>query len=107
MMDSLGDAKWFSSMDLTSRYWQIGMHPDSIAKTAFISREGLYEFNVMPFGLCNAPATFQRAMDTILGNYNWIFAMVYIDDLNVYSRNFAEHIQHLRLVFQRIREAGL
>ena len=107
MMDALGEAKWFSSMDLTSGYWQVGMHPESIQKTAFISREGLYEFNVMPFGLCNAPATFQRAMDNMLGDYNWKFAMVYIDDINVFSRTFEEHIQHLQLIFQRIREAGL
>jgi hypothetical protein len=86
MMDNLGDAKWFSSMDLTSGYWQIGMDPSSMEKTAFISREGLYEFKVMPFGLCNAPATFQRAMDSILDEYNWNFAMVYIDDINVYSK---------------------
>jgi hypothetical protein len=107
MMDTLGEAHWFSSMDLTSGYWQIGMDPDSIPKTAFISREGLYEFNVMPFGLCNGPPTFQRAMDNILGDYNWKFAMVYIDDINTFSRTFDEHLQHLQLVFQRIREAGL
>jgi len=107
MMDTLGEAHWFSSMDLTSGYWQIGMEPESISKTAFISREGLYEFKVMPFGLCNAPATFQRAMDNILGDYNWKFAMVYIDDINTFSRTFDEHLEHLQLVFQRIREAGL
>ena len=107
MMDTLGEAYWFSSMDLTSDYWQIGMKPKSISKTAFISQEGLYEFKVMPFGLCNAPATFQRAMDNILGDYNWKFAMVYIDDINTFSRTFDEHLEHLQLVFQRIREAGL
>jgi len=107
MMDTLGEAHWFSSMDLTSGYWQIGMEPESISKTAFISREGLYEFKVMPFGLCNAPATFQHAMDNILGDYNWKFAMVYIDDINTFSQTFDEHLEHLQLVFQRIREAGL
>jgi deoxyuridine 5'-triphosphate nucleotidohydrolase len=107
MMDALGKAKWFSSTDLTNGFWQIGMHPDSVQKTAFISREGLYEFNVMPFGVCNGPPTFQRAMDNMLGNYNWKFAMVYIDDINIFSETFEEHLEHLRLVFQRIREAGL
>ena len=107
MLDALGEAKWFSSTDLTNGFWQVGMHPDSIQKTAFISREGLFEFNVMPFGVCNGPATFQRAMDDMLGNYNWKFAMVYIDDINIFSRTFEEHLQHLNLVFQRIRKAGL
>ena len=85
MMDALGEARWFSSTDLTNGFWQVGMHPDSVQKTAFISREGLFEFNVMPFGVCNGPATFQRAMDSMLGNYNWKFAMVYIDDINIFS----------------------
>ena len=85
MMDTLGEAHWFSSMDLTSGYWQIGMEPESISKIAFISREGLYEFKVISFGLCNAPATFQHAIDNILGDYNWKFAMVYIDDINTFS----------------------
>jgi hypothetical protein len=107
MMDNLGDAKWFSSMDLTSGYWQIGMDPSSMEKTAFISREGLYEFKVMPFGLCNAPTTFQRAIDSILDEYNWNFAIVYIDDINVYSKTWEDHLEYLQKVFQRIREAGL
>jgi deoxyuridine 5'-triphosphate nucleotidohydrolase len=107
MMDSLGSAHWFSSMDLTSGYWQIEMEENSKAKTAFTSREGLFEFNVMPFGLCNAPATFQRAMDTVLGDYNWKFANVYIDDLNVFSKDFTEHLDHLNKVFCRIRTANL
>ena len=107
MMDSLGNAKWFSSMDLTSGYWQINMDQNSKAKTAFVSREGLFEFNVMPFGLCNAPVTFQKTMDIVLGEYNWKFAMVYIDDINTYSEIFDEHLQHLQLIFEKIKAAGL
>ena len=83
------------------------MNQDSRSKTAFVSREGLFEFNVMPFGLCNTPATFQRTMDIILGEYNWKFTMVYIDDINVYSETFEEHLHHLRLVFNKIKAAGL
>ena len=70
IMDSLGNAHWFSSMDLTSGYWQIKMKEEDKPKTAFISRQGLFKFNVIPFGLCNTPATFQRTMDTVLGEYN-------------------------------------
>jgi len=94
-------------MDLSSGYWQIGMEESSKSKTAFISREGLFEFNVMPFGLCNGPATFQRAMDTILAEYNWKCAMVYIDDINVYSKTFRDHLDHLRKVLERIRNSGV
>src|SRR5579884_3665559 len=107
MMDSLGNAHWFSSMDLTSGYWQIEMKEEDKPKTAFISREGLFEFNVMPFGLYNAPATFQRTMNTVLGEYNWNFANVYIDDLNVFSKDFEEHLDHLNKVFCRIQNANL
>ena len=61
----------------------------------------------MPFGLCNAPATFQRLMDEVLQGILWDFVVVYLDDLNVYSRNFDEHLSHLRDVFDRLRQAGL
>ena len=70
MMDSLGNAHWFSSMDLTSGYWQIEIKEEDKSKTAFIFRKELFEFNVMPFGLYNAPATFQCTMNTVLGKYN-------------------------------------
>ena len=86
-------------MDLTSGYWQIEMEPSSIEKIVFISREELYEFKVMPFGLCNAPATFQWAMNSILRDYNWKFVMIYIDDINIYSKTWEEQLEHLQKVF--------
>src|SRR5579884_631605 len=94
-------------MGLTSGYWQIEMKEEDKPKTAFIFREGLFEFNVMPFGLCNAPVTFQCAMDTVLGEYNWNFTNVYINNLNIFSKDFEEHLDHLNKVFCRIRNVNL
>ena len=69
-------------------------------KTAFITKYGLFEYNVMPFGLCNAPATFQRLMNTALEDILWKFIMDYIDDISVYSKTWEEHLQHLEEVFK-------
>ena len=63
-------------------------------KTAFITRNGMYEFNVMPFGLCNAPGTFQRCMDNVLKDILWKNVLVYLDDVNIYSQIFEEHLFH-------------
>ena len=68
MLNTLKKSKWFSKLDLASRYWQVAMHPTDCEKTAFVTRYGIYEFNVMPFGLCNAPATFQQLMERVYQN---------------------------------------
>ena len=83
------------------------MKEEDKPKTAFITRNRTYEFNVMPFGLCNAPGTFQRCMDTALDDILWRYAMVYLDDVTTYSRIFEEHLQHLEEIFKRIEKAGL
>ncbi len=104
---SLINKAWFSSLDLAAGYHQIPMDPVDKLKTAFITDSGLYEYNVLPFGLCNAPATFQRFMDIVLAGLKWKILLVYIDDILVFSETFEEHIAHLQTVFQRIREAKL
>jgi len=76
------------------------MDKESQERTAFVVQNGLYEFKVMPFGLTNAPATFQRMMDKVLGPLNLKCALVYIDDIIVYSKSFEDHLKHLRLVFE-------
>ena len=76
-------------------------------KTAFCTTEGLFEFKMMPFGLCNAPATFQRLIDLVLAGLQWSHCLVYIDDVVILGRNFEEHLQHLQQVFDRLRQAGL
>lgn len=107
MLDSLGGSAWFTSLDLASGYWQVEMDPKDKEKTAFITQFGTFQFTVMPFGLCNAPATFQRLMDEVVHDELWKFVVVYLDDLNIYSQTFEEHLDHLRIVFDRLKNAGL
>ena len=99
--------KYFTTLDLTTGYWQVPMEAQSQEKTVFTTHSGLYEFRVMPFGLCNAPATFQRLMETVLAGLTCDCCMVYLDDILVIGRTFSEHIQNLRQVLQRLRDAGL
>jgi len=84
-LDSLREVKYISTLDLGSGYWQVEIDQNSRSKTAFITHRGLYEFVVMPFGLCNAPATFQRLMDIVLAGIKWQSCLVYIDDIVVFS----------------------
>ena len=80
-LDMMSGCNWFTTLDLVSGYWQVEVHPQDKAKTAFTTPEGLFEFNVMPFGLCNGPATFQRLMDAVLAGLQWTTCVVYIDDV--------------------------
>ena len=107
ILDTLGQAKCFTTLDLSSGYWQVELDTESRAKTAFTSHCGLFEFTRMPFGLCNAPATFQRLMQVVLAGLEWDFCFVYVDDILVASKSFDEHLLHLKLVFERLRQAGL
>ena len=102
----IGSAEIVSTLDLARGYWQIPMTAESREKTTFTTPFGLYEFRVMPFGLHNAPATFQRLMNHVLWG-SGAFAGVYIDDIVVFSRSWEEHLGHLRDVFSRLRQAGL
>ena len=106
-LEALGGAKFFSSVDLLSGYWQVEMDPVSREKTAFVTHAGLCEFTTMPVGLCNALGTFQCLMECVLRGLTWQIALIYLDDVLIYSQTFEEHLQHLRLVFDRFREAGL
>ena len=101
-LDALQGFKFVSALDGASGYWQVPLTPNAIPKTAFITPSGLYEFLVMPFGLTNAPATFQRAMDTILAGLKWNICLVYLDDIIVFSKNLEDHLQHLQAVFNAL-----
>ena len=94
-------------IDLRSGYHQLQIREGDIAKTAFRSRYGHYEFVVMPFGLTNAPATFMDLMNRVFRPYLDHFVIVFIDDILVYSRNLKQHAKHLKMVLQTLREAQL
>lgn len=106
-LDCLSGAAYFSSMDLQSGYWQIEVDEADREKTAFITPEGLYEFKVMPFGLCNAPATFERMMDNLLRHLKWTMCLCYLDDIIVFSKTFEDHLSRLSAVLGCIEKAGL
>ena len=106
-LDALAGAKVFTTLDLASGYWQVEVDDADREKTAFTTRHGLFEFQVMPFGLCNAPGTFQRLMEFVLAGLQWQTCLVYLDDVIVYGRDFDEHLERLREVFHRFRQAGL
>ena len=106
-LDTLAGSCWFSTLDLVSGYWQVEMSQKDREKTAFCLPDGLFEFKVMPFGLSNAPATFQRLMDLLLAGLKWNSCLVYLDDVIVVGSTFEEHLLRLREVLERFRDAGL
>ena len=106
-LDALAGAKCFSTLDLASGYWQVGMTEEAKRKSAFVTPGGLFQFKCMPFGLCNAPSTFERLMEQVLAGLQWQICLVYLDDVIVYSRDFTEHVERLEIILKRISEAGL
>ena len=106
-LDSLSSAQWFSTIDIASGYWQMKVAEEDKEKTAFSTPFGLFQFRTMPFGLCNAPSTFQRLMERVLTGLHWSTCLVYIDDIILFSRKVQEHFQNLTEVFQRLKQAGL
>ena len=106
-LQALGNAKYFSVMDLTSGFYQVAMEEKDIPKTAFTTPFGLWEYTRMPFGLCNSPATFQRLMQRCFGDEALQSLLIYLDDIIVYSSTFEEHLHRLELVFSRLQTHGL
>ena len=106
-LDAFAGATVFSSLDLAMAYHQVPVKPSDVEKTAFVTHVGLYEMSKMPFGLCNAPSTYQRLMAGVLRGLIGRICLAYLDDVIVFSKKRANHIADLSAVLDRIRAAGL
>ena len=106
MYGRLRGAKVFTTLDLRSGYYHIGLSENSKAKTAFVTPFGKYQFEAVPFGLAQALAYFQQLISIVLQGCS-DFAMAYLDDIIILSKNEAEHLKHIEIIFQKLKEAGL
>ena len=106
MYGRLQGAKVFTTLDLRSGYYHIGLSENSKAKTAFVTPFGKYQFEAVPFGLAQALAYFQQLITIVLQGYS-DFAMAYLDDIIIFSKNKAEHLELIEIIFQKLKEAGL
>ncbi|KAG1930572.1 interleukin-1 receptor accessory protein-like 1-A [Pimephales promelas] len=106
-LDSLSGARWFSTMDLASGYNQVPVEEADKPKTAFCTPFGLFEWNRMPFGLCNAPSTFQRLMERLFGDQQGQSLLLYLDDIVVFSSSVGQHLNRMEVVLQRLQKEGL
>ena len=106
-LDLVRGSSWFSSLDLRSSYWQVPLSPEARAKTAFSTNRGHWQFKVLCFGLCNAPATFERLMDRVLDGIPRQQCLVYLDDILAHGSSFQSALGALRRVLERVAAAGL
>ena len=106
-LDTLSGAQWFNTLDMASGYYQMRMDDRDKCKTAFTTHMGLYQFRVMPFGLCGAPATFERVMELVLRGLRWEWCLVYLDDVIVFGKMFEQALENLEEVFFRFLSANL
>lgn len=106
-LDSLAGASYFSTLDLVSGYWQMEMEEKDKHKTAFSTHMGLFQFKVLPFGMCNAPSCYERLIELVLRGLRWEKCLCYLDDIIVFGKSFDQALQNLKLVFDRLRSASL
>ena len=106
-LDALSGTQYFISLDLKSGYWQIQLHSAARDKTAFVTHNGLYEFLVMPFGLTNSGASLQRLMGHIIRGLEYRLALIYVDDIIIFSKSVDEHLAHLEEGFRRLTDANV
>ena len=105
-LDTLSGAVWYSTFDRRSGFHQVAMDPRDANKTAFVCHRGTFRFKKMPFGLCNAPAAFQLLMVIVMAGLNFEICLVYLDDILVFSQNLRQHLERLRTLFERLRQAN-
>ena len=106
-LDTLGSAKWFSTFDLRAGYHQMAVHPRDKHKTAFVTRQGSFQFRVLPFGLCNSPASFARMMNLVMAGLNFSICLIYLDDIIIFAGDLQSHLERLVQVLTRLRTANL
>ena len=106
ILSMLRKAKYFTGLDLKSGYWQVGMSDKDKEKTAFACHKGLFEFNVMPFGLANAPSVFMMLMNIVLSGLEG-FACAYIDDTLIFSETLEQHMKHIQMVSEKLEQHNL
>jgi len=107
VISQLGKSAWFFALDLQSRFWQIRMAPEDVKKTALVTKTRFYDWTVMPFGLKNATNTFTKTMSSVFKEMGDKFLKVFVDDLNIHSENWEDHLRHLGAVLSRLREVNL
>jgi hypothetical protein len=107
VISQLGRSAWFTALDLQLGFWQIRMAPEDMSKTTLVTKSGLYDWIVMPFGLKNATNTFTRTMTEVFKDLGDTFLKVFVNDLNVHSEMWQDHLQHLGAVLSRLREVNL
>ncbi len=105
IFDQLADAIYYTKFDFKSGYFQVPLSKEDRPKTAFSTRDNHYQFTVLPQGITNGPATFQRVINQILGPARWKYALAYIDDVIIYSKTFEEHLLHLNEICQTLKDA--
>lgn len=100
-LDALAGASWFSTLDLVSGYWQCEMEEEDKPKTAFTSHMGLFQFQVLPFGISNAPSCYERLMELVLRGLRWEKCLCYLDDIIVFGSSFEQAVENLKTVFDK------
>lgn len=106
-VDTLAGNRWFSKLDANSAYYQIYIEPKDKEKTAFLTKYGSFQFRKMPFGMCNSPSTYSRAINLVMQGLTWKHMLAFLDDMLILGSDFNEHMRNLRMVFTRLREYGL
>ena len=107
LLDELRHARFFAKLDLRSGYHQVWMRIDDVAKTAFRTHDGLYEFLIMSFGLCNVPVMFQALMHDVLRPFLRRFVLVFFDDILIYNESWPNHLRHVRAVLSTLHQQQL